>query len=225
MIVAGHQADLLPHSGFWYKLAKADIFDLKIFDFFQPRGFQRRVTMRGRWASIPVIGGPPGSLISEVRIHPTQTRDALIEVIRNRYEGARRWDEVGPEILGMIDQIHTEHLWQFNLHLILGIRDLLGIRTPISIAGPPVRAGDAGLATVMKEYNATTYLSGSAPGTHLGFSDELEEAGIKVRWSRHRALTGDSILSILMDHDDPKAVVLLENTPRIRSVAAGARRA
>ena len=33
-IYAAHQPDLLPYSGFWYKMAKADVFDLKIWDQF-----------------------------------------------------------------------------------------------------------------------------------------------------------------------------------------------
>ena len=58
MIYAAHQPDLLPYSGFWYKVAKADVFDLKIWDQYVHKGYQRRVTMRGTWVTLPLVKGP-----------------------------------------------------------------------------------------------------------------------------------------------------------------------
>ena len=210
MIVACHQADLLPYSGFWYKMAKADLFDLRIFDPIEARGLQRRVMMRNRWASIPIIGGLSRSLISEARILPVETREALSGVVVERYRDAKHWDRYGPHILDMINQANTEHLWQFNLHLILGIRELLDIRTPISIARAPIGQGGAGLASVMKEYNATTYLSGTGGRAYMGDDEAYQDAGIDIAWSAHRPVTGDSILTVLMDYDDPMSIVMLE---------------
>jgi len=214
MIVAGHQADLLPYSGFWYKMAKADLFDLKIFDHFQPRGYQRRAVMRGRWTSLPVIGSPTDALICDVRILPVQTRDVLTGLIVDRYEDSKYWPKYGPHILNMINEIHTEHLWQFNFQLILGIRELLDIKTPISIARPPVGRGETGLASIMKQYHATTYLSGTGGRAYKGDCEEFHDAGIDIAWSTHQPVTGDSILSVLMDYDDPMAVVMSEQPVR-----------
>lgn len=225
MIVAGHQTDLLPYSGFWYKMAKADLFDLKIYNQFEPRGHQRRVAMRGRWASIPVVAGVPGQPIADIRIHSAQAREVLSGHITDRYRDAKNWSRLGSRILDMVGEIHTEHLWQFNLHLILGIREILDISTPISIARPPKAQGGSGLAAVMKQYRATTYLSGSTGKHYLGDCEELQDVGIDIKWSNHRPVTGDSILSVLMDYDDPMAIVMAENSPRLRSVDARSRRA
>ena len=214
MIVAGHQADLLPYSGFWYKMAKADLFDLKIFDRFQPRGYQRRVMMRSSWASIPVIGSTSRTRLSEVRILPVETRDVLSSHIFERYQGARHWRRYGPRILDMVNEIHTEHLWQFNLNLILGIRELLDIKTPISIARPQVGRDGIGMASAMKQYNATTYLAETSGRAYMGDCEEFHDFGIAVEWSAHQPVTGDSILSILMDYDDPMAVVMSEQNVR-----------
>ncbi|AWB91420.1 WbqC family protein [Aeromicrobium chenweiae] len=210
MIVAGHQADLLPSSGFWYKMAKADLFDLRIFDQIHPRGSQRRVMMRGRWASIPIIAGPVGSLISEARIIPSETREALSAVVTERYSDAKHWPRHGPAVLAMIDDIHTEHLWQLNLQLILGIRELLDIGTPVSIARPPTGRGAAGLVSVMRQYHATSYLSGTEGRAYVDDDETYQEDGLEITWSAHRPVTGDSILSVLMDYDDPMAVVMAE---------------
>lgn len=216
MIVATHQADLLPYTGFWFKMANADFFDLKIYDQFQARGYQRRVLMRGKWASIPVIGNPTRARICDVRIHPEEARDSLTNLIRGRYRGSRNWDAVGEPLLQMVREIHTDRLWQFNLSLLLGVRDLLGITTPVAISVPPEGRGSAGLVSVLRNYGASTYLAGPGGQVYMGDCEEFRRAGIAVQWSAHRPPTGDSIVSVLMDHDDPTAAVLAtsEEDPR-----------
>lgn len=209
--VTTHQADLLPYSGFWFKMAKADLFDLKIYDQFQARGYQRRVMMRDKWASIPVVGNPTRARICDVRIDPVQARDALTNLITGRYRGSRNWHLMGKTLIDMIGDIHTEHLWQFNMSLILGVRELLGITTPVSISVAPEGRGSVGLVSVLRNYNATNYLAGTGGRGYMGDCAEFDEAGIAVQWSTHRAVTGDSIVSVLMDYDDPLSVVLAEH--------------
>ncbi len=210
MMVTTHQADLLPYSGFWFKMAKADLFDLKIYDQFQARGYQRRVPMRGKWASIPVVGNPTRARICDVRIRPDEARVALKNLLVGRYSDARNWHFMGKAIIEMIDGISTEHLWQFNLSLILGVRELLGITTPIAIGLPPEGRGSVGLVSVLRRYNAETYLAGTGGRAYMGDCEEFREAGIEVQWSNHNPVTGDSIVSVLMDYDDPLSVVLAE---------------
>ncbi|MET0447763.1 MAG: WbqC family protein [Aeromicrobium sp.] len=212
MIIASRPADLLPPSGFWYDLATADLLDLRIFDPIHARSPQRRVMMRGQWASIPIVGGAAGSLISEARILPVDTPRVLTELVTERYSGAAHWGRYGPRVVDLINEVHTDHLWQFNLHLILGIRELLDIRTPVSIGRAPTRGGGDGLASVMAEYKATTYLSEPAGRAYVGGDESYEQDGLTIAWSAHRPTTGDSILSVLMDHDDPMAVVLAEES-------------
>lgn len=212
MIVATHQVDLLPYSGFWFKMAKADLFDLKIYDQFQARGYQRRVAMRGKWASIPVVGNPTRDRICDVRIRPGEANQALKDVITGRYRGSRNWDRVGKQLLEMIDEIRTEHLWQFNLSLLLGVREMLGITTPISIAVPPEGRGSVGLVSVLRRYDCDTYLAGTGGRNYMGDCAEFTAEGIAVQWSTHKPATGDSIVSVLMDYDDPMSVVLAEET-------------
>lgn len=220
MIIASRPADLLPSSSFWYKMAHADLFDLRIFDPIHARSSQCRVMMRGRWASIPIVGGPAGTLISEARILPVETPRVLTDLVTERYRDARHWERHGPRVLDLINEVHTDHLWQFNLHLILGIRELLDIRTPVSIGRAPMRSGGDGLASVMAEYSATVYLSETAGRAYVSGDESYERDGLDIAWSAHRPVTGDSILSVLMDYDDPMSVVLAEErrTPDRRRV-------
>ncbi|GAB7190521.1 hypothetical protein NUM3379_12270 [Kineococcus sp. NUM-3379] len=211
MIVASHQADLLPYSGFWYKMAKADLFDLKIYDQFVDRGYQRRVRMRGTWASLPVVGSPKYVPISEVRIDPVESPRALAKLVHGRYRGAKHWDKYGPMLEDAIRSLHTDRLWHFNVELILLVREVLGIRTPVSMSVATQGRGSVGLISVLKTYGTPTYLSGTGARVYMGDCREFDEAGIPVVWSPHKPATGDSILSVLMDCDDPMEVVLAEH--------------
>lgn len=208
MIVAGHQPDLLPYSGFWHKMACADVFDLKVHDQFQVAGYQRRVLMRGRWASIPVVGNPRRAPIDRVELVPRTAREALGNLVIGRYRGAPHWSDHGPWLLSLIEQARTIHLWEFNLHLILGMRERLGIGTPVAIAPPPRAHGSAGLVDVLRRYGADTYLSGPGGRAYMGDCHEFAEAGIAVRWSEHAPPTSDSVVSLLMDLDDPLAAIM-----------------
>lgn len=207
--VAAHQPDLLPYSGFWYKMAKADVFDVLVHDQYVQRGYQRRVKMRGEWASIPVAATSGLVPITEVRIDPDEGPRQLRNVIGGRYGGSKHYDRVGPLLLSMIEDIHTDRLWQFNLELIMGVRELLGITTPIAISAPKTLKGAAGLAEAMSRYGTeVTYLSGTGGKNYMGECEDFTARSVKVEWSPHVAATGDSIVTVLMDYDDPMEIIL-----------------
>ena len=58
MKVTIHQPDLLPYSGFWFKMATCETFILSVHDQFQKHGYQRRVKMRDAWCSHQLVGKP-----------------------------------------------------------------------------------------------------------------------------------------------------------------------
>jgi len=220
MLYAAHQPDLLPYSGFWYKMAKADVFDLKIWDQFVNRGYQRRVTMRGGlWTSLPLEPGSTTDSIFDKRVKP-EAAQVLADCIVKRYSKKSHkkgmfWDERGDEVLEMVSSIRTDRLWQFNLELILFMRDKLGITTPIGL-GQPVQEGlrgAEGLISAMQAWPGPhTYLSGTGARVYMGDCAEFTEKGISVVWSNHDPVVGDSILDVYFDHEDPLALVLREKT-------------
>jgi hypothetical protein len=200
-------------------MAKADVFDIKIYDQFVDRGYQRRVKMRDKWVSIPIKKGAYLSPIIEARIDPAEAPEFLAKQVTNRYNNARYWKERGPEAIDLINSIHTNKLWVFNHELLLGMRDILGITTPISIAVPTVGRQSAGLISVLNRYpGPITYLSGTGAKVYMGDCSEYTEAGIKVEFSKHHHVTGDSILSVLFDYKDPMKIVLAESEEDIASL-------
>jgi len=222
MLYAAHQPDLLPYSGFFYKMAKADVFDLKVWDQYVNRGYQRRVMMRGRWASLPLEPGSSTESIFDKRVKP-EAASTLVETVRSRYGSkagdgvAQFWDheDRGQRVLDEISSIKTDRLWEFNVRLILFIRDMLGIKTALSLGQPVAEGlrGSAGLISAMKIFPMPlTYLSGTGARVYMGDCAEFTEAGIPVIFSPHEHVTGDSILTVLFDYEDPLSMVLREKS-------------
>lgn len=217
MIVTSHQPDLLPYTGFWHKMAKADLFDLKVWAQFVDRGYQRRVMMRERWVSLPLVKGPRDEPIHAKLLKP-EAPGFLADEIAKRYNPnpagrAVNWDKYGPMLCDEILSIRTESLMHFNIELIMLVRDILGIETPVCMGKPtpPELRGAAGVVASLQAYPApVTYLSGPGARAYMGDCSEFTEAGMKVEWSRHEALTGDSILTTLFDCEDPMSIVKRE---------------
>jgi hypothetical protein len=209
--VAMHQPDLLPYSGFFHKMALADVFEIGIYYQYSKSGYQRRVKMRGEWAAVPLLGSPGRIPIREVRINPDRAGATLADIIRGRYAGAPYWKLRGPDLLSMIEDIHTDKLWQFNLDLLLGVRDLLGITTPVAIGSPLKGAKTEAVVHGLQQYGRDVHhLSGPGARVYMNENGEFDDAGLTVGFTRHAPVTGDSIVSVLMDYRDPLEVVLRE---------------
>lgn len=215
LVYAAHQPDLLPYSGFWYKMHHADVFDLKIWDQYVNRGYQRRVTMRSSWVAVPLVKGSSTDPIDRKRLEDgaAQVLVTQIENVYRKNKKARYWDKYGPMICDEIVSIKTDLLWDFNFQLILLVRDILGIQTPITF-GRPVQEGlrgTAGLISAMEIFpGPKTYLSGPGARAYMGDCADFKARGIPVVWSRHKPITGDSILTVLLEHEDPLSAVLAE---------------
>ena len=98
MILASHQPDLLPWTGFWHKMAKADVFDLAIYDQYQRNGYQRRVKMLDKWFGHEIYGDYFLKPITEIELTEGSV-DRLIGNIQKRYAGLRYWKTRGAVIL------------------------------------------------------------------------------------------------------------------------------
>ncbi len=225
-IYAAHQPDLLPYSGYWYKMATADLFDIKIWDQYVDRGYQRRVKMRDKWVTLPM---EPGSTTDPIHLKRVKENapQVLADEIYKRYAHQRprppHWDKYGPMICDEILSIKTDVLWEFNFRLLLLIRSVLGIETPLTFSRPrdPELRGSEGIISVMRAFSGPlSYLSGTGGRTYMGDCEEFDEAGIPVIWSRHRAVTGDSILSVIFDYEDPMSVVLAETEEDVSALSA-----
>ncbi len=214
MKVAIHQPDLLPYSGFWFKMATSDAFVLARHDQFQKHGYQRRVMMRGSWVSHQLVGKPALVPIATIHVQPGW-QERLADAIRGRYAGARHFRTRGRDLIDRIHLARGERLDEVNMALIEVVREMLGITTPLLLTPPPISAGVERLIEQVRAVGGTTYLSGTGATAYMGpeAADRFASAGIELAWSDHALTTGDSIVTVLMDEDDPMSTVLARHAP------------
>ena len=209
MIVTIHQPDLLPYSGFWFKMATSDVFVVAVHDQFQKHGYQRRVKMRDTWVSHQLVGKPSLVPINTIEVQPGW-QGRLVDAIRGRYTGARYFSTRGRVLLEQISAAQGTRLDEVNLALIEIIRGHLGLDTPLMTTPPPTHQGVDRLIEQVQAADGDTYLSGAGGTAYMGEDapQRFADAGIELRWSAHEMSTGDSIMTVLMDTDDPREVIL-----------------
>lgn len=210
MQIAIHQPDLLPYSGFWFKMATSDAFIVSRHDQFQKHGYQRRVMMRETWVSHQLVGKPALVPITDVEVREGW-QGRLADAIAGRYRGTAHWRDRGEELVARIRALESAtRLDDVNLSLLRLLREVLGITTPLLFTDPPRHTGLERLVEQVHAVGGDAYLSGTGAHAYLGDDapHRFAEAGIDFRWSDHAMTTGDSIVSVLMDADDPLEVVL-----------------
>lgn len=220
MILAAHQPDLFPWTGFWHKVAKADVFDVAIWDQINWRGYTHRVLMRGSWSTLAVRDRSSGTRIADVRLDQ-YAADQLYRDVKGRYQGSPNWEEHGPMVLQWLDESRAELLWQFNLALLLHVRDFLGLKTPLAVAGQP--QGDSAMEKLLwlcDNYGGSpaddlAYLAGSGGRSYMGERPEqvFHGNGFDLQWTAHKPWTEESILTTIFDKEDPMAWVMAEEVP------------
>ena len=211
-VVSAHQPNLQPGSAFFYKLAQSDIMDLRMHAQLTERGYQRRVKMRDKWVNLVLAEGTSKTaMLDTIRIKNKESRTQIINTMKGRYNNAPFRRGRLDEVCDMVNEQTSDWLWQFNLGLILDLRDWLGITTPISISGPVSAPKAEGIIAYVKRYpGATAYLSGTGAMNYMDDVSPFTEAGLDVIWSRHDAVTGDSVVSLMMDYEDPMEMIMRE---------------
>ena len=209
MKVTIHQPDLLPYSGFWFKMATCDAFILSVHDQFQKHGYQRRVKMRGAWCSHQLVGKPALVPINTVEV-AEGWQQRIADVVRGRYAGPRHFATRGSELVERILSCEGRMLDEVNIAMIEVVRDMLGITTPLVVTDPPTQAATERLVEQVLMVGGTSYLAGQGGRAYMGDDPESRFAadGLGLEWSNHQHSTGDSIVTVLMDEDDPMDVVL-----------------
>lgn len=211
-IITGHQPNFLPSTRWFYKLAKADVMDLRHTAQFTASGYIHRVKMRDKWCTLP-LSPKPGQFdaIDTVHVDLPKAKVMFRNTMQGRYGNAKFYKTRGVDLIERFDALDSDCLWRINLDLILYIRDQLGIETPICLGVPSIGGKAEGVLSNLRVYpGCTEYLSGLGAKNYMGDTTVFDEAGIKVIWSRHLPTTDDSIVSILMDHPNPIDFVLRE---------------
>jgi hypothetical protein len=185
--VAIIQSNYIPWKGYFDVMHQCDEFIL--FDEVQYtrndwRNRNKIKTADGiRWLTIPVkVKGRYYQRINEVEVQDTTWVAEHKKTLFHAYRRAAYFDTLYPQISAMYDRVAQEtHLSQINHAMLLAIRDMLGIPTPITWSSDYVTEGikSEKLLNLCQAVGATTYISGPSAKSYMD-DDLFERNGVKV---------------------------------------------
>lgn len=137
MKVAIHQPNFLPWPGFFYKMAKSDIFVLLDNVQYEKNGPTNRTkikTSRGKsWLTLPVSQKFPQTIKEIELVNFENERNKILKTIELNYKKSKHFDFLFPEI-NNIFQKDWKRLSELNTELIKLLKEKLGIKTKLEIA-------------------------------------------------------------------------------------------
>ena len=221
MIVAIHQPNFLPWSGFFHKLFSVQTFILLDNVPFTKNGYQNRVKIKtaqgDQWLTVPVLTrGRFGQLTHQVEIDTSKRWERVhLRTLRTNYHRAPYYDQVMACLKQYYQKSQTK-LADFNMTLIKAIVDYLEVSTELVLASTLVeeKSGPELLLNLVEAVSGNVYLSGASGRDYLDVSN-FECRGVDVRFQEFQhpiypQLYGDfipglSIIDMLMNVDPSEA--------------------
>ncbi len=191
-ILAAHQPQYLPYPGVIHKIAVADVFVVQDDLQFARQEWQNRNRIRThaghRWLTIPVHSGHTDRINQVMPADKawlaTHRRIVALEYRTSRF--LRRADHIWEQVAA----VRERNLAEIGLASVKGIRELLGITTPMileSEIGLPEEATsdrDSRLQALCHRLGCSTYLSGSGARAYLD-ERRWHDSGIKLAWQQY----------------------------------------
>lgn len=170
LILSGHQPTLLPYPGFFYRMYHSDIMDICPYDPLSKHTdrYQHRVKIgtdtNWRWLTLP-IDASNGCAIMNAKLKTDFLTERWAE-LKQVYSTYPLWDQYKSELKEIF--FGYNYLWELNLRFILWIRDLLGIKTYLSISYSGT-GGDTTerVASQFSNYGSVIYLAGKGSMEYL----------------------------------------------------------
>jgi len=189
MIVAIHQPNFLPWLGYFYKMAKCDVFVLLDNVQYTKNSFINRNRIKtsqgAQWLTVPVkTKGRFGQLIKDVEINNTvDWRRKHLRALEMNYKRARFFETV----FQGLETIYFAHDWynlcELNVRLLEWVLSLLGMeKRLVRAAELNVKGvGTQLLINIVKEVGGDVYLSGFG-GAKYQEEGLFKEAGINLEY-------------------------------------------
>ena len=170
LILSGHQPTLLPYPGFFYRMYHSNIMDICPYDPFSCHSdrYQHRVKigtdLNWQWLTLPVEA-TNGCSIMDVKLK-TDLLGERWNKLEQVYKNYPNWPSYKDELREIFFGFST--LWELNLRLIIWMRDLLQIRTYLSISYGGL-GGDTTerVASQFASYGSVIYLAGKGSLEYL----------------------------------------------------------
>lgn len=183
------QPTYLPWSGYFGLMLSVDLFIILDSVQFTRRSWQQRNKIKTAngplWLTVPVLSkGLRDQLIHEVEIDQNSnfgyTHTKSLEI---NYKKAKYYNEFSPLVIPNISK-HQSYLSDLTIDLIMAIKQILGINTPIMRSSQLNGIGSKGtlLASLCSQVGANEYVSPPGSQEYLNESDAFEKMGIPVRY-------------------------------------------
>ncbi|WP_336236146.1 WbqC family protein [Achromobacter dolens] len=187
-----HQPNFFPWLGYFNKVARADVFVLLDDAQYQKTGgtwtnrVQIRAGAQALWLTVPIDRSYSGTRrTNEIQFSAREAawQEKALKTIQQNYSKARFYGEVAPALIPLLMH-RAKTLCDYNINIILGICDLLGIsKSKIKIASELAVAETATdrLIAICKKVGANTYVCG---GGASGYQEDekFEESGLRLEY-------------------------------------------
>ncbi len=228
LILSGHQPTLLPYPGFFYRMYNSNVMDICPYDPFSRHSdrYQHRVKIgtdsNWRWLTLPVEASN-GCTIMDVKLKTNLLQERWRD-LENVYHNYPLWSQYREAIRDIF--FGYTRLWELNMRFILWIRDLLGIKTYLSLSyGACGCDTTERVASQFQGYGSVVYLAGKGSMDYLDMRryEKLTKSTIAiVTYTPPAPYSTVSILTPLLSYP-PKKVLEALNIRRepIRVVVNG----
>ncbi len=186
-VIALHQPVYLPFSGFFQKMARADVFAFMDFVQLSKQSWQVRNRIKTRegplWLTVPVyVKGKADQLIRDVRVVEGPWRRKHRDAIRQSYCRATYFRDYAD----FFDDVYgREWKWlvELNSHIIGSMRRFLGVETPVvDVAGMSFEGTKTDLVVdICRKLGGTAYLSSDGEAAYIE-REKFEAAGLRQNY-------------------------------------------
>ncbi|MGE5556808.1 MAG: WbqC family protein [Methanocella sp.] len=170
LILSGHQPTLLPYPGFFYRMYHSNIMDICPYDPLSKHTdrYQHRVKIgtdsNWRWLTIPIESSNGCSIINTKIKHEFMSERWM--ELKHVYQTYPNWDQYKDELKEIF--FGYNYLWELNFRFILWIRDILGIKTYLSISYSGQGSDTTErVASQFSSYGSVVYLAGKGSMEYL----------------------------------------------------------
>jgi hypothetical protein len=166
MIVAIHQPNFLPWLGYFYKIAKCDVFVLLDNVQYVKNSFINRNKIKtpqgAQWLTVPVkTKGRFGQLIKDVEINNTvDWRKRHLRTLEMNYKRAKYFEPVFRGVEAIYFARDWQNLCELNIEILKWVVSILGIEKKLMRASELNVKGEGTqlLINIVKEVGGNTYL-------------------------------------------------------------------
>ncbi|MDO9391023.1 MAG: WbqC family protein [bacterium] len=193
MIVAAHQPNYLPWAGYFYKMARCDVFVFLDSVQYSRTSYTARCSIkqsdgRASWLSVPVLKkGRYFQNVSEVTIdnqRPWQSEH--LKTLESCYSRTPYFKEY-TWLLDLVCRQKWENLSQLNRAVIIKLAEHLGIKAKFANLSDLEAAGKSTemLVSLCRSLKADEYLSGAGGENYLG-QELFQQAGIDLKYTEYQ---------------------------------------